>query len=68
MKPIDNEAEVKMVQVSRHRWEIQTQHGYVLKADITVSNPMEAEMFVKNYISSYLAWSYVVQPIKPKDH
>ncbi len=68
MKPIDNEATVKMVQVSKHRWEIQTRHGYVLKGDITVSNPMEAEFYVKNYISSYPAWKYTVEPLPPKDH
>lgn len=68
MKPIDNEASVRMVQVSKHRWEIQTRHGYVLKADITVSNPREAEMFVKNYISSYPTWKYTIEPLLPKDH
>lgn len=68
MKHIDNEAKVRMVQVSKHRWEIQTRHGYVLQGDITVSSPTEAEFFVKNYISSFPAWNYTVEPLEKKDN
>lgn len=66
MKHIDNEATIKIVQKSQSRWEIQTRHGYVLKADITLSTTHDAEVYVKGYLSSFLNWNYEVVPLEVK--
>lgn len=54
---------VKMIQRSRHKWYIETEKGFVLAEDINLCNTYEAESYVKNYISSYPNWSYVIIPI-----
>jgi hypothetical protein len=66
MKYLDNEAEVRIVQTSKNRWQIETQSGFILQSDITVSSPREAENFIKDYISSYRCWTYKVVPLEEK--
>lgn len=64
MKYEDNKAKIRIVQMAQSRWEIQTRHGYILKGDITVSTAHDAELYVKNYLSSFLCWEYEVIPLK----
>jgi hypothetical protein len=66
MKYLDNEATVLMVQTSNNRWEITTQKGFVLMGDIQLGTLLEAEDFVKRYLSSWPAWHYKLVPIEKK--
>lgn len=55
-----------MVQRSRSRWEIVSAKGFVMQANIAVSSRLEAEEYVKRYVSSFLNWDYIVSPLKDK--
>jgi hypothetical protein len=48
---------VYMVQTSRNRWKIQSESGSILLDDIILSNEVEAEEYVKGYVSSW-NWDY----------
>lgn len=63
-KAIDNEAVVRMVQLSRGCWEIQTRHGYVLKGDLQFGSKTEAEGYVRAYLSSFQCWNYELVPLR----
>lgn len=49
---------VKMIQHSKHKWCIKTDKGVVLQDEIVISSPFEAELYIKNYISSFQGWTY----------
>lgn len=66
MKYIDNEATVKMVQVSKSRWKLTTRSGHILAENLHIVSPREAEDYVKAYISCYHCWKYEIEPL-PKD-
>jgi len=54
---------VDMVQISKCKWQIRSHRGTILVNSITIGNPIDAEEYVKNYISSFLDWTYNVIPI-----
>lgn len=58
---------IKMVQDSRHKWCIKTDKGVVLQDGITISSQFEAEEYVKNYISSFMGWTYAILPLDKKE-
>lgn len=51
-------------QLSKHRWEIVSPNGHIVMSDVMLQSPNEAKEFIKNYISSFINWSYEVQPMK----
>ena len=62
MKP--DETCVKMVQMSRYGWQIVSPKGFVLKDCIYLDNIDKAEEFIKNYISSFLNWTYEIKKLE----
>lgn len=54
---------VKIIQVSKCNWKIVSANGTVLQKDITISSKSQALEYVKNYISSFQAWTYQVIPL-----
>ena len=58
---------VKIVQDYKARWHIENHKGDVMFGPITISNPVEAEKYLINYMSSYfpwVSWTYTVVPLK----
>lgn len=47
-----------MVQLTPHRWKIETKDGFLLKEDIVVHSVREAEDYVRQYVSSFTDWGY----------
>lgn len=55
---------IKMIQNSQHKWEIRsTQKNTLLQGDLNISNVDEAELYVKNYCTSFMNWTYEVVPL-----
>ncbi len=59
-----NDKTVKMIQVSKHRWDLVSPKGTVLTEGIILDSPFKAEEWVKSYISSYTGWSYEIMTKK----
>lgn len=57
---------VKMIQTMTCNWHIESQYGHVLVKNITCGTVIEAEEYVKRYISSFDGWSYSVIPLTAK--
>ncbi len=55
---------LKMVQYSKHKWDLQSPKGTVIAGDLTINTIYEARMFVEAYISGQPGWSYVILPMK----
>lgn len=55
---------VKMIQVSKHRWDLVSPSGAVLVEGVQLDSPFRAEEWVRSYISSYNGWSYVIMTKK----
>jgi lipocalin len=58
---------VKMVQSTPHKWQLLTQNGTLLKADITANDIFEAKEFVVRYISSFSCWDYEIIPLEDEN-
>lgn len=56
-----------MVQLSKHKWRIETQNGTVIKDDVTVHSISEATEYIKRYISSYNDWDFNILPLKKRE-
>jgi hypothetical protein len=57
-------ATVQMIQISKSEWKIVTYKGKVLQFDIHLHNLDAAEQYIKNYVSSFVDWTYEVVPLK----
>ncbi len=53
---------VRMVQTSRHRWQLLSPNNNIMVDDILCQSPHKAEEWVKSYISSFPRWDYVIIP------
>lgn len=53
---------IKMIQESTNRWRIESDTGIVLTDDIILGK-LEAEDYMKRYISSYSTWTYEIIPM-----
>ncbi len=51
---------VRMIQVSRYRWNLVAPKGSVMVEGLLCSSSYEAEEWVKKYVSSWPTWSYEV--------
>ncbi len=47
--------------VTQNRWVIVNQKGDILKGDLTLASPYEAEQYIKSYVSSFINVNYEVQ-------
>lgn len=57
---------VNIVQVTAHRWQIESQKGIVMKKDITAHSTYEASEYCRKWISSFQAWDFRVVPLEVK--
>lgn len=57
---------VVIVQLSRYKWRIESADGKVLADDIFVNNAREASVYVENWVSSFLGWSFEVRPLEER--
>lgn len=55
---------VKIVQETKHRWRIENAEGLTILKDLTLESAYRAEEYIKNYISSFIAYNYEVVPLK----
>ena len=53
---------IKMIQMARHRWRIESFDGKILLDDIILENPHDAKMFIKSYASSFPTWDWEFIP------
>jgi hypothetical protein len=53
---------VKITQVSQYGWKVETENDTVL-VPLVYLNKHEVENFVRNYISSFANWTYVIIPL-----
>jgi hypothetical protein len=51
---------VRMIETSKNRWELQGPKGNTISENIPVNSKIEAEEWVKAYISSYSNWQYEI--------
>lgn len=49
-----------MVQLTPHKWQIETQNGSVMQTGITAHSVSEAVDYVNRYISSFNGWNYEI--------
>lgn len=52
---------VKLIQMSKYRWELFSPEDKLITANL-FNSQYEAEQWVKNYISSFNGWSYILLP------
>lgn len=57
---------VKMIQVSKHRWDLVSPKGTTMVEGIILDSHFKAEEWVRGYISGYPSWKYVIM-IKKAD-
>lgn len=57
---------VRMVEVSKNRWELLGPRGNTIAEGMIVNSRSEAEEWVKAYISSFLGWSYDIISLEEK--
>lgn len=60
---ITSQAMACMIQIAKANWRIETLTGHIMQKDITCGTVIEAEEYVKKYISSFDGWSYRVIPL-----
>ncbi len=53
---------LKMVQMSKYRWNLISPKGPIIKDDLLFANAHKAEEWVKSYVSSFQTWEYIVIP------
>ncbi len=51
---------VKMIQVTRYRWELRAPKGALLVDNLLIDSRHKAEEWVKSYVSSYNDWTYEI--------
>lgn len=56
-----------MIQLTDHKWQLETDKGFVLKSDITAHSISEAKDYANRYISSFGSWSYDIVTLKLDD-
>ena len=61
-----NDSSVSIVQMTKFRWQLESSKGHIIKNDIFLSTRLEAENYVKNYVSSFTNWDYEVIPKEKK--
>lgn len=59
-----DETRIIMRQLSRYGWQLVSPKGYVLQTDLYFNTLDKAEEYVKNYISSFLNWSYEIEQLE----
>lgn len=52
---------VCMVQTGNNRWDLIGPKGNVIAADMYLYSRIEAEEWVKSYISSFIGWTYEIK-------
>jgi hypothetical protein len=52
--------------MTKFRWQLESSKGHIIKNDIFLSTRLEAENYVKNYVSSFTNWDYEVIPKEKK--
>lgn len=52
-----------MVQLTPHKWQIESQNGAVIQTDITAHGQDEAKEYAKRYISSFSDWDFKIIPL-----
>jgi hypothetical protein len=57
---MESSKHVTLVKGAGNRWDLVSPKGHVIIGDILLYSRTEAEAWVKNYISSYLGWSYEI--------
>jgi hypothetical protein len=55
---------VKMQQLTIYRWQIISMTGFIVQSDISFHNIEKAEEYVRNYVSSFVGWSYDLYPLE----
>lgn len=58
---------LKMIQSEPCNWYITNDKGTIIQDDIKVGLLLEAEDYIKRYISSFNAWTYELIPLGRKD-
>jgi len=53
-----------MRQTSKYMWRIVSQNGTIVQDNIPLNNGNSAYLYIKNYVSSYNNWDYVVETMK----
>lgn len=51
---------VKMIQVSKHRWNLVAPKGHTMVEGLYLESPFKASEWCKSYISSFQDWSFEV--------
>lgn len=51
---------VRMTEVANNRWDLLGPKGNPIASDILLYSRVEAEEWVKAYISSFIGWSYEI--------
>jgi hypothetical protein len=57
-----------MIQLSKYHWHIVSPKGHIIQNNLSFSNRYRAEEYVKNYISSYVNWSYTVITLEEENN
>lgn len=55
---------VRMVQVAPNRWNLVSSKGSIISEDVPLGSIRDAENWVKNYITSFIGWSYEIIPLQ----
>lgn len=58
---------VRMVQTNVYRWQLEAEDGTVIKDDLLMHSPYEAERWANSYISSFQTWFLEMRPIKENE-
>lgn len=61
---VRNDRLLRIVQISKHMWQLENSIGIVLTSDLTLESAYRAEEWIKNYISSFQCYNYEVTPLK----
>lgn len=57
---------IKMIQVSKYRWQIESLNGKIIKDDIYLNDEAQAAEYVKAFASSF-GWNWEVYAQKKTD-
>lgn len=57
---VSDNKHVRMIETGNNRWDLIGPKGNPIASDVLVYSQVEAEEWVKAYISSFLGWTYEV--------
>lgn len=61
---MDKNKRIKMIQRSKHKWDLLAPNDKVMVSDLTLNSIFEAIRYAEGYCSSFNCWSYVIVPKK----